>query len=79
MLAIQQIVDAYVRLGDRQHLEDLLNHRQRIAVNAKGKDSLAFSRLAGQVDEEIAVVLDGLRRLDSASKTDSAEQGDPTQ
>jgi hypothetical protein len=46
--AIQQIVDANVRLKNRQTLEDLRMHRQRLAAD---------------LNEEIAVIEAGLERL----------------
>jgi hypothetical protein len=35
--AIEQIVDAYVKLSNRRALEDLRMHRRRIAVDLKAK------------------------------------------
>jgi hypothetical protein len=61
--AIQQIVDAYVRLNDRQALEDLKMHRRRLAVDLKSKMGLDPSLPIRQIDEEIAVIEAGLERL----------------
>jgi hypothetical protein len=41
--AIERIVSAYVRLGDPQPLVDLLEHRQRIATDLRGRSGFDFS------------------------------------
>jgi hypothetical protein len=64
--AIRQIVDAYVHGENRQALQDLLAHRQRLAVNMKGRTGYDFSLPLGQIEDEIAVVLEGLDKLGSA-------------
>ncbi|MEH2468852.1 hypothetical protein V1281_001892 [Nitrobacteraceae bacterium AZCC 2161] len=66
MSAIQQIVDAYVRVENRQALQDLLAHRQQLAVNMKGRTGYDFSLPLGQIENEIAVVIEGLEKLGSA-------------
>ena len=68
--AIEQIVDAYVRLKNRRGLEALMMHRQRLAVDLKGRSGYDFSRPIQQVDEDIAAIeagLDRLRAMDSAA------------
>jgi uncharacterized small protein (DUF1192 family) len=68
--AMEQIVDAYVRLGNRRALEDLRLHHQKLAVDLKEKAGFDFSLLPiGQIDQEIAVIEAGLERLDAAHKT----------
>jgi hypothetical protein len=67
--AMEQIVDAYVRLGNRRALEDLRKHRQKLAVDLKGKTGYDLSLPIGQIDQEIAVIEAGLERLDAAHKT----------
>jgi hypothetical protein len=66
--AIEGIVDAYVKLGDRRALEDLRMHRRRLAVDLKGRSSGSydFSLPLGQIDEEIAAIEGGLERLNAA-------------
>jgi uncharacterized small protein (DUF1192 family) len=64
--AIQQIVDAYVRLNNRRALEDLRMHRQRMAVDLKSRTGFDLSLPIRQIDEEIAVIEAGLERLNSA-------------
>jgi hypothetical protein len=65
--AIEGIVDAYVRLGNRRALEDLHMHRHKLVVDLKGGQRLFdFSLPIRQVDEEIAVVEAGLEKLNAA-------------
>lgn len=61
--AIQRIVDAYVRYNNRRALEDLMMHRQRLAIDLKSRTGFDFSLPIQQVDEEIAVIEAGLERL----------------
>jgi hypothetical protein len=61
--AIQRIVDAYVRFNNRRALEDLMMHRQRLAIDLKSRTGFDFSLPIQQVDEEIAVIEAGLERL----------------
>ena len=63
--AIQQIVDAYVRLNNRRALEDLRMHRQRMAVDLKSRTGFYLSLPIRQIDEEIAVIEAGFERLNS--------------
>src|SRR5215471_7169952 len=67
--AIEQIVDMYVRLKNRRGLEELMMHRQRLAVDLKSKSGFDFSRPIGQIDEEIAIIEAGLSRLKAANST----------
>ncbi len=64
--AIEQIVDTYVRLKNRRGLEGLMMHRQRLAVDLKGRSGYDFSVPIQEIDEEIAVIEAGLARLRSA-------------
>jgi hypothetical protein len=64
--AIRQIVDAYVRVENRQALQDLLAHRQQLAANMKGRTGYDFSLPLGQIEDEIAVVFEGLAKLGPA-------------
>ena len=61
--AIAQIVDAYVRLKNRRGLDELMMHRQRLAVDLKSRSGYDFSLPIGKIDEEIAVIEQGLSRL----------------
>ncbi|MBR0778177.1 hypothetical protein JQ625_25380 [Bradyrhizobium diazoefficiens] len=71
--AIEQIVDSYVRLKNRRGLDELMMHRQRLAVELKSRSGFDFSRPIGQIEEEIAIIEAGLSRL----KAESAEPGKP--
>ena len=62
--AIEQIVDAYVRLKNRRGLDELMMHRQRLAVDLKSRSGrFDFSLPIGKIEEEIAVIEAGLARL----------------
>ena len=62
--AIEQIVDAYVRLKNRRGLDELMMHRQRLAVDLKSRSGrFDFSLPIGKIDEEIAIIEEGLSRL----------------
>nr|WP_249145685.1 hypothetical protein [Bradyrhizobium diazoefficiens] len=71
--AIEQIVDSYVRLKNRRGLDELMMHRQRLAVELKSRSGFDFSRPVGQIEEEIAIIEAGLSRL----KAESVEPGKP--
>jgi hypothetical protein len=64
--AIRNIVDVYVRYGNRRALEDLLAHRKRLIVGLKG---LAFnydtSKPVAQCEEEVALIEAGLVKLNT--------------
>ena len=62
--AIEQIVDAYVRLGNRRRLEDLLTHWRKLAVDLKMKSGFDFSLLIGQLEEDIAAIEAAIERFD---------------
>jgi hypothetical protein len=69
--AIAQIVDAYVRLKNRRGLDELMMHRQRLAVDLKSRSgAFDFSLPIGKIDEEIAIIEEGLSRL-KAESTDA--------
>lgn len=62
--AIEQIVDAHVRLKNRRGLDELMMHRQRLAVDLKSRSgAYDYSPLIGKIDEEIAIIEAGLARL----------------
>lgn len=70
--AIAQIVDAYVRLKNRRGLDELMMHRQRLAVDLKSRSgTYDFSLPIGKIDEEIAIIEEGLSRL----KAEAADTG----
>lgn len=61
--AIEQIVDNYVRLKNRRGLDELMMHRQRLAVDLKSKSGFDFGLPISQIDAEIAVIEAGIGRL----------------
>jgi hypothetical protein len=63
--AIEQIVETYVRLKNRRGLDQLMMHRQRLAIDLKSRSGYDFSLPISQVDEEIAIIEAGLSRLKS--------------
>ncbi len=67
--AIEGIVDAYVKLGDRRALEDLRMHRRRLAVDLRVRTGgpYDFSRPISAVHEDIAAIEAGLERLSANS------------
>jgi hypothetical protein len=67
--AIEQIVDAYVRLSDREALEDLMAHRQKLAVDIKSRTDFDFSLAIGQIDDDIAVIEAGVEKLRAAESS----------
>lgn len=75
--AIEQIVDIYVRLKNRRGLDELMMHRQRLAVDLKSRSGYDFSLPIGQIDEEIAMIEAGLSRL-KAGDSNTAGTSQPT-
>jgi hypothetical protein len=63
--AIEQIVETYVRLKNSRGLDELMMHRQRLAIDLKSRSGYDFSLPISQVDEEIAIIEAGLSRLNS--------------
>jgi hypothetical protein len=63
--AIEQIVDVYVRLNDRRALEQMMVHRQRLAIDLRAMSGLDLGVPLRQVNEDIAVIGTGLAKLDS--------------
>ena len=66
--AVGRIVDTYVQLDKRQGLEDLLLHRQRLALNFKARTGYDFSEPLRQVEYEIAIIEAGLNPLAGAAQ-----------
>jgi len=68
-VAMKLIVDAYVSLKNRQALEDLREHRQRLKreLLKKQTDAFDFSNSIRAFDDEVVVIETGLQRLGSAA------------
>jgi hypothetical protein len=68
--AIKRIVDTYARLGNRRAIEELLMHRRRLAINLKARrQSYDFSRPITQIDQEIAIIIAALDKLEPAGQS----------
>jgi hypothetical protein len=63
--AIEQIVDAYVRLNNRRALEEMMRHRQRLAIDLNALSGPNFGAPIRQVNEDIVVIGTGLSKLDA--------------
>jgi hypothetical protein len=63
--AMKLIVDGYVKLGARKELDDLNAHHCRLAIELKSRRGgvLELTTLIKQLDEEIAVIQQGLAKL----------------
>ena len=64
--AIEQIVEAYIRLNNRRALEEMMVHRQRLAINLKAMSGLDLGAPIRQVNEDIAAIGAGLTKMDSS-------------
>ena len=62
--AIEHIVDAYIGLGNRTALENLMSHRRRLLADLKNRTGFDFSLPIGQIEDEIAVITVALERFD---------------
>jgi hypothetical protein len=61
--AIEQIVAAYVELGNMQALQDLKLHREKLAASVRHRADDSFGVLLGQIDDDIAAIDAGLDQL----------------
>ena len=61
--AIEQIVDAYVDLGNIRALQDLKRHREKLAASVRDRTDVNFAVLLGHIDDDIAAIEAGLDRL----------------
>ena len=70
--AIKQIVDAYVRLQNRNALEDLRTLRQGLLSDLKGRSDSAYdvNGAVRQLDDELAVIEAGLQKLSGILPSD---------
>jgi hypothetical protein len=66
--AIERIVGAYVKLGNRKALEDLKAHRCRLATELRSiNGTLDLSSSIKLLEDEIAIIDAGLVRLNTAA------------
>ena len=72
--AIDQIVAAYVKLGNRKALQDLVDLRERLATNMRSRTDFNFSIALYQLDIEIAAAKSGLDRIRDAAAGEPEQQ-----
>ena len=75
MPAMDQIVDTYVRLGDRKSLEDMLAHRQALALNMESRADFDFGLPLKEIARDIAAIQSGIDRLQSVPQDGSEASG----
>jgi hypothetical protein len=61
--AIEQIVAAYVDLGQLDALQDLKAHREILAAGIRDRADFDFGVLLGQIEDDINEITTGIRRL----------------
>ena len=61
--AIEQIVGAYVELGNIRALQDLKLHRENLAAVVRDRSDDSFDVLLGQIDADLVAIDAGLDRL----------------
>ena len=61
--AIEQIVSAYVELGNIRALQDLRLHRENLAAVVRDRSDDSFDVLLGQIDADLVAIDAGLDRL----------------
>jgi hypothetical protein len=61
--AIETIVDVYVRQKNRQALEDMLRHRQRLLLDLKSRSGFDMSLPIRNVSDDIAAIEAGVNEL----------------
>jgi hypothetical protein len=76
-LAMEQIVDVYVRLKDRNALEKLRTHREKLIANLNGlrsdfnfDSSLSLRSMA----EDLAAIDAGFEQLDALARAQTGER-----
>ena len=66
--AMRNIVDTYVRYGNRKALDELRAHRERLIAGLKTLTGpYDISKPIALIEDEIAVIEAGLAKLDSAA------------
>jgi prefoldin subunit 5 len=66
--AMQLIVDGYVKLSARKALEDLKEHRERLATELRSINGVFdLSSTIKQFETEIAIIDDGLAKLNNTA------------
>jgi len=65
--AIEHIVSVLVALGNRRQLEDMKLQRERAALDLQGQSGVSVP--IRQLENEIAVIDDGLQKLPPSGST----------
>jgi hypothetical protein len=66
--AMQMIVDGYVKLSGRKALEDLKAHHERLASELRSMNGVFdLSSTIGLLEREIAIISDGLAKLNNTA------------
>jgi hypothetical protein len=68
--AMEQIVNAYVRMRNRRALDELRMHRHRLAIDLKlrTKSNYDHSLAVRKMAEDIATIEEGLKQLDPVAE-----------
>lgn len=61
--AIEQIVGAYVELGNMRALQDLKQHREMLASSVRNRWDQSFAVLLGQIEADLTAIDAGLDQL----------------
>ena len=73
-IALELIVDGYVRLGDRRALVDLKAHRESLLANLRARvGRFDLSRSISQIEEDIVQIEAGLARIEAVSHHQQSE------
>jgi len=73
--AIELIVDGYVRLNDRNALDDLKAQREQLAAHLKATNArLDHGATIRQIEDELAVIEAGLARLSQTENPSDARR-----
>ena len=68
--AIRRIIGAYVKLGNRNALEDMRGHRHRLATKLKASHgTIDLTSSIKLFEEEIAFIEEGIAKLDAPPPT----------
>ena len=65
--AIWLIVDGYVRLNDREALDDLCTQRRKLVADLNASTGIDCTSTIRQIEGDIVVIEAGLARLDGTT------------
>ncbi|MDA9481365.1 hypothetical protein XI07_04900 [Bradyrhizobium sp. CCBAU 11445] len=65
--AMELIVEGFIRLEDRQSLQDLMTHRRRLAIDLKARTGFDYEKTIAQLDRDILIIEAGLSALSDPS------------